>query len=144
MSLIAEIDKEVISSFCQKHGMKLAVLFGSRAKGRTGLRSDLDMAFLLGSSRSSADKAHLVAELMGLLHTNCLDVVILDRSDPLLAHEVAISGVSLYEVHPGAFYDFVVLALKRYYDAYKFRRLDRLYVEKFLKGETRIAPRGRI
>jgi predicted nucleotidyltransferase len=73
-------------------GARLAYVFGSAATGRERPDSDLDVAVLLGPEvtrgRFGDVRLQLLTELVGLTHTNDVDLVILNEAPPLLAFEV--------------------------------------------------------
>lgn len=103
---------------------KLVILFGSRAKGHAGKMSDTDIAVLADHELSLREKI-AAAEKFGKrlkVSEDEVDIVDLRVASPLLQHEVAISG-KLLEGDPEDFFQFRVLAWKRYQDTAKFRRI---------------------
>jgi len=111
-----------------KHGVVLAYLFGSRAKGTARASSDVDIAVLLPYDTPRAKffdvRLALTNELMDLLHKNEVDVVVLNEATPLLAREILSAGKILYEdavTRPAL--EFVVFVAKRYADTKKFRQM---------------------
>ncbi|MEK7439744.1 MAG: nucleotidyltransferase domain-containing protein [Chloroflexota bacterium] len=111
-----------------KHGVALAYLFGSHAKGTARASSDIDIAVLLpyDTPRSKFFDARLALtnELMDLLHKNEIDVVVLNEATPLLSHEILSAGKILYEdVATRPTLEFAVSVAKRYADTKKFRQM---------------------
>ncbi|MFQ6058746.1 MAG: nucleotidyltransferase domain-containing protein [Anaerolineae bacterium] len=121
-----------------EHGVVLAYLFGSQAEGRAGPLSDLDFAVLLGddlpSERHTDIQIDLIGDLMRLFHRHDVDVVILNRATPLLAHQVVKHGKVIYEdevTRPAV--DFAVHAISRYADTEPLRRLAQRYLEEWIE-----------
>jgi len=115
-----------------RHGVVLAYLFGSQAEGTAGPLSDVDIAVLLGPEvpreRWGDVQIDLIGDLTSLFHRNDVDVVILNRATPLLAHRVATQGRVIYEPDPLARTRFEVEALRRYVDTKPLRRLRWAYL----------------
>jgi predicted nucleotidyltransferase len=116
-------------------GVVLAYLFGSRAEGKAGPLSDVDIAVLLGPQVEREQwfqsQLDLTGELMSLFHRNDVDVVILNQAKPVIAYEVVRSGRVLYEAQPGLRVDCEVAVLRRYVDTEPLRRLqDRRLLER--------------
>ena len=112
--------------------LELLVLVGSRAKGRAGTRSDVDVGLLC---RGPADRDAWYLALAPIFGSDRLDLVDLRRADPLLAFEVARSGRLLFERHPGRFHAFQALASRRYADTHKLRVAQRRAIHAFLERE---------
>jgi predicted nucleotidyltransferase len=110
--------------------LELAIVFGSAAAGRARYESDLDVAIRCAGV---ADLDALFLALAPRLKTNRLDLVDLRHAGPLLAFEVARSGVLLYERSPGLFRQFQSLASRRYADAKRLRDAQKRSIEVFLE-----------
>ncbi len=109
----------------------LVVLFGSWATGRGGQHSDLDLAFL---PRNGMDETAVTSEVIRLTHWNEVDVVNLRHADPLMAMQIAESGIVLFEADPSSFPEFRSLAFRRYVDTEKLRRAQRQVLDAFGRG----------
>ena len=76
-----------------------AYLFGSQATGQAQAHSDIDVAVFIAPDhpidRGFGYQAELTATLMTAMHTNAIDVVILNRAPPLLYHRVLAYGIRL-------------------------------------------------
>lgn len=93
--------------------LRLAVLFGSQATGRARAGSDFDIAILPAFDLSLRDELTLAASLSEVTGTE-VDVVRLDKEDPLLHREVALHGICLVEPRPGAFAAYRAGAVSRW------------------------------
>jgi len=93
--------------------VRLAVLFGSAARGESGPERDLDVGVLLepGPDRSTALEAAL-ARAAG----RRVDLVRLETAPPLLRFEIARDGRVLLERAPHAWADFRARAMTDWWD----------------------------
>lgn len=112
--------------------LELLVLFGSAARSRARGTSDLDLAVMC-QGRADLDAVYLA--LAPRLRTDRLDLVDLRRAGPLLAFQVARSGILLFERSPGLFRQFQSLASRRYADTRKLREAQRRAIHVFLQQE---------
>lgn len=112
--------------------LRLLVLFGSAVKGQAGAKSDLDLAVLCDGP---ADLDALYLALAPRLQTHRLDLLDLRRASPILAFEVARSGLPLFEKFLGLFRQFQSLASRRYADTRKLREAQRRAIQVFLQQE---------
>lgn len=100
-------------------GIIAAFLFGSHARRDQHRQSDVDVALLL--DRASyvalddplAHRADIASRLIGELHLNEVDVVLLNEAPPGLAKEVIDEGIELVVVDRAALDDFTALTLSR-------------------------------
>lgn len=127
--------------FCEDHGISLAVLFGSMADGRGRPDSDIDLAVVVDVPRSTLADAgfgrRLMRDVIEFIGTSEVDLVILNRADPLLRYQVACGGKPLYESSPGTFASFCSLAVRQREDSRVFDKAVDRYLRRFLKeGET--------
>ena len=79
-------------------GLELLVLFGSRARGDAHGASDWDFGYL---ATESFDPAAFAAALVGMLGTEKVDLVNLDRASGLLRYRAARDGRTVVERRPG-------------------------------------------
>ncbi len=112
--------------------LQLLVLFGSWAKGRAGRRSDLDVGVLTDDVADLDVWYGLLAPPLG---SDRLDLVDLRRVDPLLAFEIARSGVALFERERGLFTAFQARASCRYADTAPLRAAQRRAIQVFLQQQ---------
>lgn len=95
-------------------GLRLLLLFGSRARGDAGGASDWDLAYL---ATPELDPAALLADLASLLGTDRIDLVDLDRASAQLRFRAAGEGKVLYDAPPGTFPRFWMDAVSFWCDA---------------------------
>ncbi|MFL6196590.1 MAG: type VII toxin-antitoxin system MntA family adenylyltransferase antitoxin [Thermoanaerobaculia bacterium] len=94
--------------------VRLAVLFGSTARGQARKGSDVDLGVLLNpDTREARDKAQ--AEL-GRAAEREVDVVFLDEAPPLLRFEVSRDGELLLEREEGLWTGFKARAMVDWWD----------------------------
>lgn len=109
------------------HGVQVAWLFGSQARGTTRAESDIDIAVLFGEAVPPEEYPQRQLELIGVLMevfaTNAVDLVVLNTAPPLLAFEVLQDGCVLYNADDAARVNFQVRALQEYRDTAPLRRL---------------------
>lgn len=122
--------------------LKMLVLFGSRAIGKTHANSNWDSAVLYNRTIRDSfcqqrpfswfEVPHILGSLFAL-NSDKIDVVELDRPSPLLGFQVARDGKLLYEQQPGEFIKFQCKAWKIYADTAKFRKAQQESIELWLQ-----------
>ncbi len=97
-----------------------AYLFGSQARGTAGPMSDVDVAVYVDPrvdvSAGFGLDAAIAADLMSGLGRNDIDVVLLNRADPLLYHRVLRDGIRLFARDPRQTAARETYAFSRYFD----------------------------
>jgi predicted nucleotidyltransferase len=131
--------KQEIANICRKYRIEFLALFGSRASGEAKNESDIDLAVFFSRLISAREELDFFYELVRLFETDQLDLVVLDRANPLLLKEVALYGVPLYERYKTAFDKFIMLAMAKYQESRKNRSFEKELVEEFLEGKRREA-----
>jgi predicted nucleotidyltransferase len=121
--------QNLIEPLCAQYRLRLIVVFGSTVTGMRGPESDLDLAFL---GDAPLDLVAVTTDVIRLLHTDRVDVVDLRRASPLLAMEVARHGYLIYERKPGAYVEFISLAVRRYIDTKKLRDAQKEVIHQYL------------
>lgn len=133
-----------LAEFCQKCGISLIVLFGSQVWGSAKEGSDVDLGLVLDTYPiAPEEELRLIRDLVWATENADLDITILNHADPLLGYHVACHGHPLYEREPCSFNRFQLRAWKRFIDTAKFRRLQRPFIEAFLRGDVRRARQDR-
>lgn len=84
--------------------VKLVYIFGSQATGKTGPLSDYDFAVYLDEKDSSKRfdmRLKLMAEIVGILKTDAVDLVVLnDTEGPELKYNIIKEGNLIYQIEP--------------------------------------------
>jgi predicted nucleotidyltransferase len=122
-----------LEAIAHKHRARLILRFGSTVSGKTHARSDIDIAVLLDRpDLSLRDRAELLHDLQSLFTDGDVDLVILNRADPLLLKQVGHRCVRLYGSER-EFQRFRLLAFKRYQDHGRYLEMERRYVERMFQ-----------
>lgn len=101
--------------------VRLAVLFGSTARGEARPRSDVDLGVLLDLDTRDL-RVHVEAEL-GRAAEREVDVIFLGDAPPLLRFEISRDGVLLFEKEDGLWTDFKVRAMVDWWDWAPYARM---------------------
>lgn len=94
--------------------VKLAVLFGSTARGKAGPRSDVDLGVVLDPDTRDV-RSRVEAELWQAAGRT-VDVIYLDKAPPLLRFEIARDGVLLHQEQDHLWTDFKTRAMLDWWD----------------------------
>ncbi|MGB9756879.1 MAG: type VII toxin-antitoxin system MntA family adenylyltransferase antitoxin [Candidatus Bipolaricaulaceae bacterium] len=146
---VEEIRRRAVPVLEKREEVLVAYLFGSAAEGRPHGKSDVDLAILVdqkayeerGKTEPFGYEAALTAELMAALATDHVDIVLLHKAPPLLAHEVIAHGVLLFSRDEEARHAFEVATKLRYLDTKPLREIQRLYLyERTKRGEFSKLP----
>ena len=126
--------------FASLDGVVLAYLFGSHARGQAWAHSDVDVAVLLegrpDNDRCFDMRLEAIGGLMGILHTNDVDVLILNQAPPALRYAVLRDGIILFCRDRQAMIEFRVRTLNEYLDFKPIlKRHGDAILEKARKGE---------
>ncbi len=127
--------KTRLAPLCARPEVRLIVLFGSVARGQATAGSDVDLGIIAAGGVDA-----LVPEVIRLLGTDRVHVVDLARATPLLAMAAARHGIPLHQNPPGSFASFVSLALRRFEDTRKFRRLREESLRRYARGVREKGP----
>jgi len=120
--------------FEERGEVVVAYLFGSVARGRASKLSDIDVAILVDESLIRpvryGYRANVLADLMARLHTNEVDLVVLNKASPLLAHEVVRHGNVIFCRNPNRRVAFETDSFRRYVDTEPLRRIQAQYLDR--------------
>ena len=117
---------QVDKSIFKKYNVKLAYLFGSRAKGTSAKESDFDIAVLFKAKNGSQDFFEKTLDLQDSLRkyfTTKIDIVALNDAPSLLKYEVIANGIVLYSDDERFRIDYEVSSVKEYIDDQHFRNI---------------------
>ena len=117
-----------VGEIVKRAGVDLFVLFGSRARGQATADSDWDLAYRVAKEIGEAfDPDALLADLVGALKSDRIDLVDLNRGSALLRFRIAAEGKPVYQADPDAFQAFQIDAVRYWCDVAPV--LDRSYGE---------------
>lgn len=103
----------VVDLAARQPGLRLLVLFGSRARGEATERSDWDLGYL---ADASFDPDRLLGDLLLGLGTDDVDLVDLAGAGALVRYRAARDGRLLYETPAGVFMRFSLEAVRFWCD----------------------------
>jgi len=110
---LARVDPQVVQR--QFPGLRLLVLFGSRARGDAHTASDWDFGYLAGPE---LDVEALLEWLCRTVNSDDVDLVDLDRASGVLRHQAADHGIAVFEHVPETFVAYVIDVLRFWLDAW--------------------------
>lgn len=138
-----KLEKETLVSrlaefFRSQKYVELAYLFGSRAKGKSGPLSDIDIGVYLSRKLDKKERFEKRLELIGslstLLQTSNLDLVIMNDSSPVLNFRIIEPNCLIFERNHGLKVEVEVYIMSRYYDRKHHEDfLNREFVKRFKK-----------
>lgn len=127
------MEAERLAEIARTHGVRLMLQFGSTVSGKAHAGSDVDIGVVLNcpdlSLRAYADLEHDVQQLFG---ERKVDLVILNRADPLLLAQVSSSCRRLHGSER-EMQEFRLRAFKRYQDHRPYLELERRWLERTLE-----------
>jgi predicted nucleotidyltransferase len=94
----------------------IVYLFGSRAAKKDVQSSDIDIAIYTSDSFLWEDYYTLYGEVIKKLHSDRLDIVWLNKAEPILSFGVIKNGKVLFFRDADVLNDFELKTKKRYYD----------------------------
>jgi predicted nucleotidyltransferase len=133
-------DASELKRLLEGHGVILAYLYGSQARGVAGPLSDVDVAVLFQPQLAAKERWHrrltLTAGLTSVFHRSDVFVADLAEATPLLKNEVRREGQVLYCADEDVRVEFEVQALREFEDTKLLRRIQQLYLlERIERGE---------
>jgi predicted nucleotidyltransferase len=125
-----------IAKIAKKFQLKLIVIFGSFASGKSRKDSDLDIAVLgSGAGVSFDDQISLTNELSLIFNKN-VDLSVLNRANPLLLFQASKNAVLIYgDKHD--FLKFKLYAFKSYHDYTPYFEMERNLNKKIINAYAR-------
>jgi hypothetical protein len=116
---------ERLSDALDREGVVAAMLIGSQARGAAGPLSDVDIAIWHDADLDSSARLRLQLELMRAaseaLHTDEVDIIMLNRAPPLLRHRAVRDARRLVDRDPVARVRLDARALLDYLDTKPLR-----------------------
>jgi len=124
---IDEILKMVIPIFKSDERIRTVYIFGSRVSISQTALSDIDIAFYTAREFSWKDYFLLYSELTRVLHSDRIDLIWLNRAEPVLCFEVIKNGRLCYYRDPDMLNESELTIKKKYYDYVIYLRKHRGY-----------------
>lgn len=110
--------------FCEPlPGVVAVYLFGSHAKGRATAASDVDIAILFERRKIPDGQTilNLQEELAGRLHVSSVDLVVMNRINPILKYQIFRHGTIVLKKDMKQLNSFRVRSLTDYADVKRMR-----------------------
>lgn len=120
-----------LAIIARKFRLKLILAFGSEITGQAHALSDLDIAVLGGGELNWKGYSELIFDLEKVFLDKKIDLVFLNRADPLLLYKISQSLLCLYGSKK-VLIEFLILAFKKYQDYQPFFRLEERCVTDFI------------
>ena len=114
---------EKLKSFAEQDTRIVSLhIFGSEATGRSRNRSDVDVAITVRSDVEGSQRIHWERELSVLLG-NDVDIVVFNKTTPLLQHQILKYGLLVHEKDPRERVRQEVISRRHYLDTRSLYRL---------------------
>jgi predicted nucleotidyltransferase len=126
-----------IAAWCDKHPVRLCVLFGSQATGHARPTSDIDLAIWPGESLPTATKLRWITELELLLDKEVSLVLVSADLDPVLGMEIVRHGHLIFEREPELWDHHRLQLWHAYNDSLPFLRAARRRLREFAEEVRR-------
>ncbi len=124
------MDGHALAAAAEALGLRLVVLFGSRARGgRAHPASDLDVGVVAGAHRVSLLEVHRT--LAPVFGGENLDVALLNDADPLFRYEVFARSELLYG-DPDLYAEYCAFAYRAFVESADLRALEAALSQKKL------------
>ncbi len=129
---ISEKQKQKIEEIAKKYSLKLVLLFGSQADGRTHKESDFDLAYLPEKNLSYDDEIDINLQFTYIFKHDRVDTVDMRKAPPLLLYAIFRECLILFKKDDLIFPTYRAYAYKKYIEAKPF------YEEKFKRLKEKI------
>jgi predicted nucleotidyltransferase len=138
------VSSEEVEAVCRRFGVRMLVLFGSRAPGglKPGPDSDLDLAVSFQLPRRQVDPWVVREAFAEAFLRQTIDLVDVRNVDPLFRWEIMEQGVLLYG-DIDEFLEYRAYAYRDYIDSADLRALERVLSDRkltLIREQLRAAP----
>ncbi len=111
-----------VQAWCESQPVRLCVLFGSQATGKTHAHSDVDLAVWPSEPLASTQKLQWVTDLTRLVGSEVSLVIVSPELDPVLGFEIVKNGRLLFQREPELWLKERSRLWHAYNDSLPFRR----------------------
>lgn len=126
------MDSTRLEAIARRHGVRLVLQFGSTVTGSEHATSDVDVAVLAERPLSFRERAELMHDLQALFPGREVDLVLINRADPLFLRKITDRCRLLYGSERDL-HELKLYAFRRYQDHRKYLALEREYVARTLR-----------
>ncbi|RPI07338.1 MAG: hypothetical protein EHM71_10820 [Zetaproteobacteria bacterium] len=124
--------QQALTDIAKKHGIVLALKFGSSVTGQVHPGSDVDLAILLDRSHVTLhEHGELLQSLQPLFPDRELDLALINHADPLFLKKITDTCELLYGP-PERLQALKLYAFKRYQDHRRFFEMEQEFAKRFL------------
>ena len=116
------IKNEIANFFKKSPGVLAVILFGSQAKNKSTLNSDIDLAVLFDPHQlPTFDQLIDQKETLSAQLRTPIDLVNLNKANPILKHQIFTQGTILFNQNPSYLTEFASRSLVEYEDLKRIR-----------------------
>lgn len=136
---LQKILEKLTHFFQSREEVMFAYLFGSAARNRLTLLSDIDIAVAMDPAKITEANlpygyhAELTSHLMNILQTNDIDLVLFNDASPVLKHRIFSEGIKLFCRDSGYEKQAFLCAFQEYQDTTLLRQTQFFYLNRYLK-----------
>ncbi|OGI16654.1 MAG: hypothetical protein A3J63_02165 [Candidatus Moranbacteria bacterium RIFCSPHIGHO2_02_FULL_40_12b] len=125
-----KLDEKKIEEIAKKYNLKLLLLFGSQVFGKTHKMSDYDFGFISERKLGYPERSNLAHDFSLFVKSPNVEEIDLTEASPFLLKEIVKNNKVLFETN-GAFADFFSRAVRKYFEAKPFFRVqNEIYAKK--------------
>jgi predicted nucleotidyltransferase len=128
---------ETVRDWCQERPVRLCVVFGSQASGKTHVHSDVDVALWPVGPVSPLERLRWLSELENALAKDVSLVLVTSDLDPVMGFEIVRQGCLVFENQSGLWMAQRARMWHAYNDSLPFRRAARQRLREFAEEVRR-------
>ena len=132
--MLSENELVLIARWCAERPLRICVLFGSQATGKSHPGSDVDLAIWPTGALTPEQKLQWVTDLSLLLNNDVSLVIVSSDLDPTLGFEIVKNGRLLYQQEKELWLKERARLWHAYNDSLPFRRAARQQLKKFAEA----------
>lgn len=132
-SFSSEENSKKIKEIAEKYGLKLVLLFGSQASGKTHFASDIDIAVLAKKPIPLEKELEIQYKFVKIFKTDNVDIVDVRTASPLLLYQIFCKPHKiLFCGDLQIYFRYKIYAMKRYIEAKPLFILREKFINNFL------------